>query len=107
MGRGVVCYPGGVGARAARRRTVIVLPARTGKAPSLNPPIPHFHFPQPVHHHMSAPEVEERAPHEYEGVGIGRRESLKGDDLPPAHHGEEAAGHATKERAQAPPPPQH
>lgn len=77
------------------------------KAPSLNPPIPHFHFPQPVHHHMSAPEVEERAPHEYEGVGIGRRESLKGDDLPPAHHGEEAAGHATKERAQAPPPPQH
>lgn len=56
---------------------------------------------------MSAPEVEERAPHEYEGVGIGRRESLKGDDLPPAHHGEEAAGHATKERAQAPPPPQH
>ena len=34
---------------------------------------------------MAAPEVEERAPHAYEGEGLGRRESLRGDDVPPAH----------------------
>lgn len=51
---------------------------------------------QHKHHHMSAPEVEERAPHEYEGAGIGRRESLRGEELPPAraapHHHEEHKG---------------
>lgn len=39
-------------------------------------------------HHMAAPEVEERAAHEYEGEGIGRRESLHSDDLPKVHHKE-------------------
>lgn len=36
---------------------------------------------------LPPPEVEERQPHEYEAVGIGRRESLRGEDLPPAHTG--------------------
>lgn len=32
--------------------------------------------------HMAAPEVEERQPHAYEGEGLGRRESLRGEELP-------------------------
>lgn len=33
----------------------------------------------------------ERESHAYEGEGVGRRESLRGDDLPPAHAADERA----------------
>ncbi|KAF8062949.1 hypothetical protein HT031_003788 [Scenedesmus sp. PABB004] len=45
----------------------------------------------PAGHHMAAPEVEEWAPHPYEGEGLHRRESLKADQPEPAH---EASGGA-------------
>jgi len=58
---------------------------------------PHLSFTQaaaePVQHHMAAPEVEERAPHSYEGQGIGRRESLRGEDLPPPRHHDDEPVH--------------
>jgi hypothetical protein len=37
------------------------------------------HVPIPAGHHYAAPEVEEWKPHPYEEVGVGRKESLKGD----------------------------
>jgi len=37
------------------------------------------HKPIPQGHHFAAPEVEEWKPHPYEGEGLHRRESLKGD----------------------------
>jgi hypothetical protein len=42
---------------------------------------------------MAAPEVEERHAHAYEAEGVGRRESLRGEELPPAHHDAEAPQH--------------
>jgi hypothetical protein len=41
--------------------------------------------------HSHCPQVEERSPHAYEGEGLGRRESLRGEELPPAHHESEHA----------------
>lgn len=35
-----------------------------------------------------------RPAHPYEGEGVGRRESLKGEELPPVPHGHEQEGAA-------------
>eukprot|EP00775_Hariotina_reticulata_P005889 gene5889-6130_t len=47
------------------------------------------HEPIPQGHHFAAPEVEEWKPHPYEGEGLHRRESLKGD-LPEEKQQEQA-----------------
>lgn len=80
--------------RAARAPTQRTRGGVTTRQAGLSLPAPHAPPTRQQVHHMAAPEVEERAPHEYEGAGIGRRESLKGDDLPAARHEAPAAGGA-------------
>jgi hypothetical protein len=84
--------PRRAGSRALRA-TRHPAPARASARP--RPParrrlFPPQAAPQAAAHHFSAPEVEARPPHEYEGLGLGRRESLRGEELPPAPHPEGA-----------------
>ena len=48
------------------------------------------------HRHYAAPEVEERDEHEYEGEGVGRRESLRPDQPLPAKKTDDAGGAAAE-----------